>query len=464
MKPFSDIQSKLLKVKTSFCTLFLYPYKGELQMHEFDSDDLVKVFFNIISCIENELNLIKSENKLSLRIFEKIELTPDSIDHINNLISNANNLTLADILIAGILNIMTAGRLFEIDSNIDIEDDNLIHFQFRHAEILTNEGISLISEYFNLIGYKSNKNKLMRIQPGFDDFIVSNSFFNPNTELTHSSLIPTLQKKAQEIDIFKTSRVFRYVDNDFFPAELASIRNIDDFFGYKDARQLFKLYFKTFSENGDNHPLLIASLPGLGKTHFTISHSLSFENLTLIISEPTELGRPLEKLIRRLSLRKNRKFVIFFDDVDTRKVDWYYFRTHIGGSFVLPENITIVIASNFEFPANISSRGRGFTFPIFDEIQCQLMVEDFLISMGMHHPNPNLVSVIAADYVEEFGQKRFAELSPRTLVRYLDRYNNDPKKRLKMLKMSQEEMVAKPDSQCFYNTNKALQERLEHSV
>ena len=461
-KELENLKKKLLKVKTSFSALFLYPKKNAFKMREFDTDELVMGFWEIINSIECELNSLDAGEKIPSRVFHQIDNIPDSIDYINNLIRKSKDMTLADILISGILNIMTAGRLFEIDAKINIEDDNLIHFQFRHAEILTSSGIEVIKEYLTALGYTEKKNTLKRVRPGFSDFMQPNSFFNSKTEHSESSFITTLQEKAQQIDLFKESRVFRYVDNEFYPAKLASIRNTDNFFGYQEARQLFHDYFKEFSEAGDNHPLLISSLPGLGKTHFTISHTLSFENLTLIISEPTELGRPLERLIRRLSTRKNRKFVIFFDDVDTRKVDWYYFRTHIGGSFVLPDNITIVIASNYEFPANILSRGRGFTFPIFDEIQCQLMVEDFLISMGMRHPNPNLISVIAADYVEEFGQKRFTELSPRTLVRYLDRYNNDPQKRLKMLQMSREEMVAKPDSQCFYETNKALQEKLHH--
>jgi hypothetical protein len=126
---------------------------------------------------------------------------------------------------------------------------------------------------------------------------------------------------------------------------------------------------------------------------------------------------------------------------------------NIGGSFSLPENIAIVIASNHRFPANISSRGRGFEFPMFDEINCQEMIHDYLASLGMRKPPAELVSVIAADYVEEFGQKMFEELSPRTLARYLDRYNNDAAKRKRMLDVSHEEVVARPDSQVFYEVN-----------
>ena len=168
----------------------------------------------------------------------------------------------------------------------------------------------------------------------------------------------------------------------------------------------------------------------------------------------------MEKIIRDLSQRKNRKFVLFFDDIDTRKVNWYYFRTFIGGSYMLPSNICIVIASNLDFPANISSRGRGFNFPIFDEIECQQMVTDFLMQMGMSAPPPELASVIAADYVEQFAQHAFEELSPRTLVRYLERYNQDMHKRKKMLELSRGEMYTKPDAQIFFDTNQKLKEKL----
>jgi len=107
----------------------------------------------------------------------------------------------------------------------------------------------------------------------------------------------------------------------------------------------------------------------------------------------------------------------------------------VGGSFALPQNISIAIASNYEFPANISSRGRGITFPIFDEIECKEMVSDFLKHMGMKKPPEPLIAIISADYVEAFGQNAFEELSPRTLVRYLEQYDNDAAKRKKMLQL-----------------------------
>ena len=84
--------------------------------------------------------------------------------------------------------------------------------------------------------------------------------------------------------------------------------------------------------------------------------------------------------------------------------------------------------------------------------------------MGMRHPPVSLISVIAADYVEDFGQKKFEELSPRTMVRYLDRYDTDAAKRKKMLDLSREELIAKPDAQSFYEANKKITERLQNSI
>jgi hypothetical protein len=204
----------------------------------------------------------------------------------------------------------------------------------------------------------------------------------------------------------------------------------------------------------------VSSLPGLGKTQMTIAHTLRHNNLTLILPEPEDLEKPLQYLIEKLANRKDRRFIVFFDDVDPANINWYYFRTNIGGSFTLPDNVSVVIASNFEFPANILSRGRAVKFPLFDEIRCLEMIEEFLRSRGLRHRNPNLELVIAADYIEDFGQRKFEELSPRTLIRYLDIYQNNMKKRKRMLDMTRMEVFAKPDPQVFYEFNAKLMRSL----
>lgn len=165
-------------------------------------------------------------------------------------------------------------------------------------------------------------------------------------------------------------------------------------------------------------------------------------------------------MVAPLAARPDCRFVLFFDDIDPRNTDWYAFRTNVGGAFSLPKNVMPVLASNYEFPANILSRGRKITFPVFDELRCVEMVEDFLATFGLSKINKNLVSVIAADYTEDFGQKKFTELSPRSLIRYLSGYEHDRIKRKTMVERSFAPMITRPDAQLFYEFNIELMRSL----
>ena len=81
------------------------------------------------------------------------------------------------------------------------------------------------------------------------------------------------------------------------------------------------------------------------------------------------------------------------------------------------------------------------------------MVEDFLRDFGLKNAQENLATVIGAGYIEDFGQKKFTELSPRTLMRYLDKFRRDSQLRRKMMEQSKQEMIVRPDSQLFYEFN-----------
>jgi len=455
----TSLQKSLEKIFASFNALFQTPVDGKLEVKQFDHREPFLLYKQILLSIEMEMESLDGPGKAKL---SKKGNDPDSIDYLNALITQFGSQSLSETIKTGVLDLMTSGRLFVIDETTEIHEDEILNYQLKHAEVLVKDGIKLLQDYFAIIE-KAEPTGPVRIRPGSAEFLKPGSFTTEKRK-GRTNFAEHLRTKALEIDPFKTSRVFRFTNQEFIPSELVSIRPVSDFFGYHEIRDLFHRYFSAFSLKGENFPLLISSLPGLGKTHFTISYTFSFEDLTLILPEPGDLERPLETILSQLARRKNRKFVIFFDDVDTRKIDWYNFRTLVGGSFVLPDNISIVIASNYEFPANISSRGRGLTFPIFDEIECQEMVCDFLKHMGMKNPTESLVAVIAADYVEEFGQNAFEELSPRTLVRYLDQYNHNPTKRTRMLNMSREELVPQPDSQIFYEANLKVTERLNTSI
>lgn len=274
--------------------------------------------------------------------------------------------------------------------------------------------------------------------------------------LAGKSILSESAEKIVEValmrDPFAQSRTFRYVRDKFIPCTVKNIP-VEKFYGFQAVRERFFEHLSDFAANKGNVPLLVSSLPGLGKTQFSINYTLNFPELTLIFAEPETQSNGLEKLITALALRKRRKFVVFFDDIEPEKIDWYSFRTNVGGSAVLPENILFILASNYHFPINILSRGREITFPVFDEIRCLEMVEDFLLDFGMKNINENLASVIAAGYIEDFGQKKFTELSPRTLIRYLEKFRNDAQLRKKMLEMSRQEMIVRPDAQLFYEFN-----------
>ena len=253
-------------------------------------------------------------------------------------------------------------------------------------------------------------------------------------------------------DPFAQSRTFRYVKGEFAACCVKNIP-VDKFYGFQAVRERFKEYLQEFAEHKTNVPLLISSLPGLGKTQFSINYTLAQKDLTLIFAEPETLTDGLEELIAALALRKRRKFVVFFDDIEPDSIDWYSFRTNVGGSAVLPENVIFILASNYQFPINILSRGREITFPVFDEMRCLEMVEDFLTDFGMKNVSENLASVIAAGYIEDFGQKKFTELSPRTLIRYLEKFRSDAALRRRMLAQSHQQLIVRPDAQLFYEFN-----------
>ncbi len=253
-------------------------------------------------------------------------------------------------------------------------------------------------------------------------------------------------------DPFQASRSFRFVDGKFYPAK-PEMRSPDKFYGFHGVRSNFREHLGQFAAGRGNVPLLVSSLPGLGKTQFSMAYSLEYPEITLILAEPEALSGQMDELIDLLKRRKHRRFAVFFDDVEPAKIDWYGFRTNVGGSAILPENMMFILASNYPFPVNILSRGREITFPVFDESRCVEMIEDFLADFGLKNVNADLAAVIASSYVEEFGQKKFTELSPRTLIRYLENYRRDAALRKRILTLSQQEMIIKPDAQIFYEFN-----------
>ena len=261
-------------------------------------------------------------------------------------------------------------------------------------------------------------------------------------------------------DRFLKGRVFRFIGNRFISVQADSAKPVEKFFGFPGVRSSFQDHFRKYSSGISNIPLLINSLPGYGKTSMTVSYALAEENIVLILPEPEALEEDWHALMEPLTARKDLKFVVFFDDIDPRSVNWYKFRTHVGGAFTLPDNVNVVLSANYEFPPSILSRGRRVSFPVFDEIRCMEMVEDFLLDFGLKSLPGNIVSLIAADYTEEFGQHKFTELSPRTLMRYLNIYQKNVNKRRTIVELAMGPMITRPDPELFYEFNIELMRSL----
>ncbi|MDR0932324.1 MAG: hypothetical protein LBM70_04815 [Victivallales bacterium] len=269
-----------------------------------------------------------------------------------------------------------------------------------------------------------------------------------------------LSASILEADPFRTSRTFRYFNGRFISVGFDSIKPLGEFFGFPGVRSQMRDHFHKFATGKSNLPLLVNSLPGHGKTSMILSYANAEPELIVVLPDPITLETGWNELISPLAARPDRKFVLFFDDIDPNATNWFTFRTNVGGAFSLPDNIMPVLSANYEFPANILSRGQKISFPLFDELRCCEMVEDFLATFGVRHYHRNLISQIAADYTEEFGQKKFTELSPRSLVRYLSAYKTDPNKRRTIVNLASGPMVTRPDAQLFYEFNIELMRSL----
>ncbi|MBQ4328750.1 MAG: hypothetical protein IJC27_03390 [Lentisphaeria bacterium] len=344
------------------------------------------------------------------------------------------------------------GEIFEalVSRNI-LPEDFLANELSPDAEFLLNKALILIDTLKKIPSALSAK-EVDNVLPGALELFSRLPDYNGD--------IRALAANLAQADPFRAHRVFGYSNGMFKMVNPSSVKPVSKFFGYPGVRLALSEHFKDFSAGRTSLPLLINSLPGYGKTSMVISFALSVPGTVVILPEPDTLENSWQQLINRLSARQDHRFVIFFDDIDPRSVNWYNFRTNVGGAFTPPGNIMPVLTANYEFPPSILSRGRRISYPVFDEERCLEMIEDFLATFGMKKPPRNIVSLMGAEYTEEFGQKKFTELSPRTLMRHLALYESDQRKRKQIVELSGGGMITRPDAELFYEFNIELMRSL----
>ncbi len=450
-----SLRKRVSGALSSLNVLFETPVERQRQVVDIDRKDFVVLLKTVLAAMAEDLELVYGNPEPATRFFEVVDNRADSIDYINRMCAFCAERSFERNLEAAIMDLAAAEDDFFGNLNSSKKElREFARYRFAHAARLCQGCATLIPDYLNLLEMLSGvENALPRVYPQGYSLICGKELFVLPEKRIMPSRVEKYRELARQADPFSVGRTFRYINGRFHPVVLNSIRPVEKFYGYLEVKELFVKHLTAFVNGEANIPLLITSLPGLGKTHFSISYTLHFPELKLILPEPEDLEEGLVELVGRLARRKNHKFVVFFDDVDPREIDWYYFRTNVGGSFVLPENVMVVVASNYYFPPNICSRGREVRFPMFDETACRGMIYDYLRSLKLRNPSNDLISVMAADYQEEFGQKVYAELSPRTMVRYLDMYDRDPRKRKRMLDMSKGEVITKPDPQMFNEFN-----------
>lgn len=398
--------------------------------------------FEVLFCVPDENGKLKSSSNVPLPALGNFlkalntEVVPGvagAADYLNLLVRDCREADFADLLAREIFDALITLNIFPEDLSAAVPESDSC---FLLGEIL---------ELFRFLrGYDCSS------IPGGSGKLLPRARTLFSTLPDNAAQVIELLKKS---DPFSSGKVFSYRQCRFVAVEPSSVRPVNKFYGYPGVRSAYEDHFRNFACGKTNLPLLINSLPGYGKTSMVISYALAQGNIIPILAEPDALEENWTPLIQALAKRKDHRFVIFFDDIDPAKVDWYSFRTNVGGAFAPPENVMPVLTANYEFPASILSRGRKITYPVFDELRCSEMVEDFLRGFGMQRPPVNLISLIGAEYTNEFGQKKFTELSPRTLIRYLGIYEHDQNKRRTMIELAAGEMITRPDPELFYEFN-----------
>lgn len=460
----AGLKSGVAQAIASANVLFEQPSSEETKTHALIHRELLDAFVRCLRSIRAELDLLSTDPATARRYREVVADSPDSIDYANHLMGASGRRSFAGVLRQCVWDVIRE-RLHASGTDDEAASDSRLLHALEHACRLFEVGLSVPADYLALLhdlNAPTAPNALPRLDPtGLGAFEGDANAVRMDAKGLTTKMLGAIREQIKSQDIFAGGRTFRPVHDEILPGQVADARSLDNFYGYKTEQAILDEHFKGFAEGETVQPLLMSGMPGVGKTHLSIAHALSLPGAILINAEQEFIAAPLERLFDRLGGHPYRRFVLLFDDVEPEHINWSTFRNHIDGYLPHTDNVGVVITTNGEFPAQIRSRCRVFEFrPMSPEV-CMEFISDYLeVYKWMSQPYPDLVSTVAADYASMFSRNLLNDLTPRSLVRYLEMLEGDKEKIRKLIRESLGEVVRIPTEDPFLESNRQIKERL----
>ncbi|MCK5686011.1 ATP-binding protein [bacterium] len=413
---FKELILEINQFESSFDFLLSKPDHGKLSLRYDSEEEFMTCVKSLIKSIKDEISNVDSEH-LAERLIFRLGENPDSIDYFNNIIRLTQEISFADLLKKRLcFDLSLIIDLNNIQANCKIKINQIL----MHSARLIKLACLIPEKYFSKLKKMLRKNDQLLRLVYFDPFETGNEIFSELEDLIFH---------VRELDGFSNDRAFTFDSEiNFSSFSVDHIRDRIDFYGYRETKLFFMDHFSEFANNNPVLPLFIYGPPGLGKTHFTISMALAYQNLNVICMGKEQFETRLGKLFARLKNYSYRRFVVFIDDIDPKTIDWYQFRSYVDGMMHIPENVSLVISTNFEFSSRILSRGKVLEFQRLNARLAEEMINDYFVSTTGHNLPDALFTIIAADYVNEQINGPLHELTPRSLLVYLQTLEKNSKR------------------------------------